>query len=48
MSIGLERLLSPGLIDIIFPFFALFFVIILPSIFAFFVIYKILFSNSYK
>lgn len=48
MSVGLERLLSPSLMDITFPFFALFFVFILPSAFACYVIYKVLFGNDYK
>ncbi|HXW53610.1 MAG TPA: hypothetical protein VEL47_05860 [Myxococcota bacterium] len=42
MSQGLERLFSPGIFDIVFPFFAFFLVIILPSIFAINVIIKVL------
>jgi hypothetical protein len=42
MSQGLERLFTPSLIDIVFPFIAFFLVIILPSIFAISVIIKVL------
>lgn len=38
----LERLYSPGIFDIVFPFFAFFMVIIMPSIFAVSVIVKVL------
>lgn len=38
---GLERLFSPGIFDIVFPFFAFFLVIILPSAFAIYVIVSI-------
>jgi hypothetical protein len=38
----LERLYSPGIFDIVFPFFAFFFVIVLPSVFAISVIVKVL------
>ena len=37
----LERLYSPGIFDIVFPFFAFFMVIVVPSIFAIFVIVKV-------
>jgi hypothetical protein len=42
MSMGLERLFSPSIFDIVFPFFAFFLVIILPSVFAIFVVVKVL------
>lgn len=42
MSQSLERLFSPGLFDIIFPFFAFFFVILLPSAFGIYVIVRVL------
>lgn len=45
MSVNLERLLSPSLMDILLPFFAFFFVIVMPSVFAFFVMYKAVFTN---
>lgn len=38
----LERLYSPGIFDIVFPFFAFFMVIVLPSIFAVSVMVKVL------
>lgn len=39
---GLERLFSPSIFDIVFPFFAFFLVIVLPSIFAIVVVIKVL------
>lgn len=42
MSQSLERLFSPGLFDIIFPFFAFFFVILLPTAFGIYVIFRVL------
>lgn len=45
MSHSLERLYSPGLFDIIFPFFAFFFVILVPSVFAVYVIVRVLKSD---
>lgn len=42
MNQGLERLFTPTLFDIVFPFFAFFFVIILPSIFAISVVVRVL------
>jgi hypothetical protein len=42
MSQGLERLFTPSLFDIVFPFVAFSLVIILPSIFAITVIVKVL------
>ena len=42
MALGLERLFSPSILDIAFPFFAFFFVIVLPSVFAVYVIIRIL------
>lgn len=42
MSHGLERLFSPSIFDIVFPFFAFFLVIVLPSVFAISVIVKVL------
>jgi len=42
---ALERLVSPGLFDIVFPFFAFFLVIIMPSVFAIFVVIKVLRKN---
>jgi hypothetical protein len=47
MSHSLERLFSPGLFDIIFPFFAFFFVIVLPSAFGIYVIWRVL-SGQYS
>ncbi len=37
----LERLYSPGIFDIVFPFFAFMLVIVLPSIFAISVIIRV-------
>lgn len=42
MSHSLERLFSPGIEDIVFPFVAFFLVIILPSTFAVLVIVRVL------
>lgn len=42
MSQSLERLYSPGLFDIISPFIAFFFVIVLPTFFGCYVIFKVL------
>lgn len=42
MPQGLERLFTPSLFDIAFPFVAFFLVIIVPSIFAITVIVKVL------
>jgi hypothetical protein len=42
MSQSLERLLSPGFIDIISPFVAFIFVFIMPSVFAIYVIVRVL------
>ena len=39
---GLERLVSPGVFDIVSPFFAFFLVILAPSIFAVTVVVKVL------
>lgn len=47
MPHGLERLFSPSLFDITFPFFAFFLVIVLPSCFAFYVIGQVL-SGKYS
>ncbi len=41
MAHELERLYSPDLFDIVFPFFAFFMVIIVPSVFAISVIVKV-------
>jgi hypothetical protein len=46
MSQSLERLFSPSILDKIFPFFAFFFVIILPMCFGLYVVYKVL-SGQY-
>ena len=43
----LERLYSPGIFDIVFPFFAFFMVIVMPSIFAVWVIIKVV-RGRYK
>ncbi len=42
MSHSLERLYSPGLVDIISPFIAFVFVIVLPAAFGCYVIFKVL------
>lgn len=42
MSNTLERLFSPGLFDIIFPFFAFIFVVLLPSFFGIYVIFRVI------
>jgi len=42
MAVGLDRLFSPSIFDIVFPFFAFFLVIVLPSAFAINVIIKVL------
>ncbi len=46
MSQSLERLYSPNLLDVVFPVVAFLLVIVLPSLFALFVIKKIV-SKEY-
>lgn len=47
MSEGLDHLFSPGIFDIVFPFFAFFFVILLPSAFGLWVVACVL-SGRYS
>lgn len=42
MSQSLERLFSPSILDKVFPFFAFFFVIVLPMCFGLYVVIKVL------